>query len=116
MQPFNLKFVPLPEGGSRRATNCEIRFDGGAFTLHIFENRESPSPRPGPVPQDWEFVEVGRFSLSPQALRTLQNAVEFAAMTYREAMGHDFPDTSKVQEVLNQIAKRTAASASMPKK
>lgn len=118
MEPlkYTVRHVPLPEGGSRRASHFEVRFDGGAFTLHVNEFRERAEPREGPVALEWDMVEVARFSVSPVALRYLSTAVEGAVSTYRQATGHDMPDPVKVQEVLNRIIQQQPIAEPPPRK
>jgi hypothetical protein len=109
-QPVTLR--PLNEA-SVRATNFELRFDGGSFELHVYEQRESPELREGPFVRAWELVEIARFAISPVALTYLDGAVAFAKSSYQAAIGHPLPDPAKVNAELQRLA---VASRQAPKR
>jgi len=75
------------DGPAVRASGFDVRFDGGAFTLHLYDVRESPEPHgPGPT-EKWQSVEIGRFAISPQALVRLKQATATAEALYSAVMG-----------------------------
>jgi hypothetical protein len=102
----NLQVIPLG-CSAQRATTFEVRFDGGAFALHIYEARESPEPRPaGPIAQ-WQLVEIGRFALSPVAFSRLTDQLAVAGKMYSGVMGRppigDAENTSLTKSVAHQV-------------
>lgn len=101
---LKVKHIPLNDGFAR-ATNFEVRFDGGAFQLYVMEFRDSGEERSGPEVESWEMVELGRFAISPMALRRLISAAQSALQTYREAFG-ELPNDDKVTNVLRKAAER----------
>ncbi|MGH7729523.1 MAG: hypothetical protein ACREM2_12150, partial [Vulcanimicrobiaceae bacterium] len=105
--PSATMVTPL-DATSARATNFEVRFDGGAFDLHVYEMRESSEDRSGFLVNAWQFIEIGRFSLSPIALARLKQSLVAATTAYSKAMGHDLPEQSKLTAALKKIAEESA--------
>ena len=106
----NLRVIPLG-GSSTRATGFDIRLDGGAFELHLYDVRESSSPRPpGPIEQ-WETVEVGRFILSPLALVRLIDNANAAVAAYETVVGYPIPPEQQFNERLTAIGQQAIGQA-----
>jgi hypothetical protein len=99
----DVEFVPFP-GSSIRANFFMIEFDGGAFLLRVFENREDASPRPTLFATKRQNVEVARFTISPAALKALDASVQQAKNSYLVAMGHELPDSGKFVPALFRLA------------
>lgn len=114
------RVVPLGEGAPR-ATGFEVRFDGGAFTLHLYESRESAEPRSvGALVEAWDNVELARFSLSPLALVRLVNTIAAATRMYETVMGTTLPDEAHVTEAtaafVTEAMKRQATASGSGKR
>lgn len=71
-----------------RATDAQIRFDGGLFVLSLSERRDS---------RDEVMHEVGRYALSPIALAFFERQIYKARAAYERFMAVGFPDPSDVQ-------------------
>jgi len=83
-QKFQIEPADLP---AIRVSGFEVRFDGGAFTLHLYDVRESAEPHPPGPTEHWRSVEVGRFAVSPQALARLKQSVAAAEAMFSAVMG-----------------------------
>ncbi len=100
----------VPQSGPAiRASNFELRFDGGAFVLLAYDQRESAERRPSPLVEAWDLVEVGRFVLSPIALVYLRDAVAGGAATYAAALGQSLPDPQKVLSSMKRLSGGTVS-------
>jgi hypothetical protein len=107
---FRSKVVPY-DGPSSRATHFQVRFDGGGLTVHVYEMREATDERPTFLVEQWRFVEVARFALSPSSLKRLVDAALFAVASYKKAMGHDLPEDAKMTAALKEMAAETRAKS-----
>jgi len=83
------------DGPAVRATNFEVRYDGGAFTIHIYDNRESTEIRPLGPSKKWEAVEIARYSLSPLALLRLRDALMPNISVFEAVMGRPIPSEAE---------------------
>jgi hypothetical protein len=97
-----LKVVPLDAPGLR-ATSFDVRFDGGAFELHVYEVRESPEMRPLGIIEHWQTVEVARFALSPIALARLLETSNTAASAYEAVIGRPLPTEQQLNSGVARI-------------
>jgi hypothetical protein len=109
--PFETVFEPLNESAIR-ASGFAAEFDGGSFVLRVFEIREDPAARPSLLATKRRNVEIGRFAVSPIALQSLSSALEFARVTYKRAMGHEFPQQEAVLKSLKALALEEQTKAS----
>lgn len=111
-----LKVIPL-SGSTERASAFDVRFDGGAFTLHVYDVREAAEPRAAGLVENWQTVEVGRFSLSPQAFSRLAQSLAQSGAAYAAVMGRPVPteeDFMKATATLIELAKAQQASQPQP--
>lgn len=83
------------DGPTLRATAFEIRFDGGAFTFHVYDNRESTEPRPLGPSKKWEAIEIARYAISPVALSRLVESLKIPLETYQAIMGRSIPSEAE---------------------
>lgn len=107
--------VPL-QGGAVRATTFDFRFDGGGFTMHVYEAREQLEPRkPGAV-SNWELVEIARFALSPVAFSRLKTALIPAENMYVAVMGKPPLTDAENSELSMNFVESAVAGTRQPQK
>ncbi len=83
-QAFRIRPLDSP---AERASGFEVRLDGGAFTLHAYDVRESAEIRPAGPNENWVSVEIGRFMISPQGLARLKESIAAAEAMYTAVVG-----------------------------
>ena len=102
--PPPLPIVPL--NAATLAANVafvEYVKGNGSIMLNVADLRSAPIKNVGDPPQDAIF-EVGRFMLTPRALRQLLDAANAAAAAYAETAGEPLP---KVDQFMARAAMTT---------
>jgi len=111
-----LKVIPL-EGAAQRATTFEVRFDGGSFTFHVYEVRESTEPRVITSLVSWQLHEIARFAISPVAFSRLRDAMTSGESMYTAVMGRPvLTEAENNQNTINFVQSTVVGPAAAPKK
>jgi hypothetical protein len=76
--------------------------NNGSFSLNLIDQRSAPVNHVGDALRTANF-EVGRFELTPRAVRVLEESIAKALAAYKSALGHDL-----------QTIAQFDASAAMP--
>jgi len=89
--PPQIPVVPM-NAPTLRANIVLVQYHpgNGGITLNLVDQRDAPVMQVGDVPKTANF-EVGRFELTPRALRILADTIHTALKAYREDTGSDLP-------------------------